>query len=315
MNIAADVVAGKRRAIARAISLVEDHEPEAGDLMRALHAHTGTAHVIGITGSPGTGKSTLTDKLIVQYREAGKRVAVIAVDPSSPFSGGAILGDRIRMQSRAMDPDIYIRSMGTRGALGGLASATGDAVKVLDAAGFDVIIVETVGVGQAEVDVIRLADTVCVVLVPGMGDDVQAVKAGVMEIADIFIINKADLDGSDKVYAEVEAMQMLGHPDTDDFWWSPLLRTVAEKGTGLPEVVQAVADHAAWSHKSGEWERRRERRLWAQVRDLLEREIVQYTFQGDGSPKPAFQDGFAAAQAGQLSPQDLAAQVLAAWKG
>ncbi len=309
--LAADVIAGKRRAIARAITLVENHDAEAPALLKAIHGE-GHAHVIGITGSPGTGKSTLTDKLIVHYRNAGLKVGVIAVDPSSPFSGGAILGDRIRMQSRAIDENVYIRSMGTRGALGGLASSTGDAVKVLEAAGFDVVIVETVGVGQAEVDVIRLADTVCVVLVPGMGDDVQAVKAGVMEIADVFIVNKADIDGSDKVYAEVEAMMMLGHPDTDDFWWAPIVRTVAEKGQGVKEVAEALERHKEWSHKSGSWDKRRRERLWAQVRDLLERHVTRFAFDSHGAPLPRFQAEFESAQAGEQAPHDVAQHILAA---
>ncbi len=312
--LAGDVIAGKRRAIARAITLVESHDAEAPALLKELHAHAQNAHVIGITGSPGTGKSTLTDKLIVHYRNAGLKVGVIAVDPSSPFSGGAILGDRIRMQSRAIDENVYIRSMGTRGALGGLASATGDAVKVLDAAGFDVIIVETVGVGQAEVDVIRLADTVCVVLVPGMGDDVQAVKAGVMEIADVFIVNKADIDGSDKVFAEVEAMMMLGHPDEDDFWWAPIVRTVAEKGQGVAELADALERHKQWSQKSGAWDKRRKERLWSQVRDLLERQITRFAFDSHGAPLPAFQAEFEAAEAGGMAPQDVAHHILDAFK-
>jgi LAO/AO transport system kinase len=311
MDLGPDVQAGKRRAIARAITMVEAHDAAAPALLRSLHAATGNAHVIGMTGSPGTGKSTLTDKLIVHYRQQGLRVAVVAVDPSSPFSGGAILGDRIRMQSRSTDEDVYIRSMGTRGALGGLASSTGDAVKVLDAAGFDIIIVETVGVGQAEVDVIRLADTVCVVLVPGMGDDVQAVKAGVMEIADIFVVNKSDLDGSDKVHAEVEAMQMLGHPDEDDFWWVPICRTVGDKATGVPELAQSIGEHAAWSRRTGNWEKRRERRLWAQVRDLLERTINHHAFESNGMPRAAFAEAFLQAQDGSLSPQDVAQRIIA----
>ncbi len=309
-ELADGVVKGQRRAIARAISKVESHDADAPVLLKALHAHTGKAHVIGITGSPGTGKSTLTDKLIVAYRKAGLKVGVIAVDPSSPFSGGAILGDRIRMQSRAVDEDVYIRSMGTRGALGGLASATSDAVKVLDAAGFDVIVVETVGVGQAEVDVVRLADTVCVVLVPGMGDDVQAVKAGVMEIADLFIVNKSDLDGSDKVYAEVEAMMMLGHPDEDDFWWSPICRTVAEKGKGIDAVVEQVGLHRAWAQKSGAWEKRRRQRLWAQVRDLLTRHVTAKAFDGHGQPREEYAAAFAAAERGETTPHDVAATIL-----
>lgn len=310
VSLADDVLAGKRRAIARAISLVESRDPDAEDLLRTLHGHGGDAHVVGVTGSPGTGKSTLADKLITLYRQQDKRVGVIAVDPSSPFTGGAILGDRIRMQSRATDEGVYIRSMGTRGALGGLSSGTADAVKVLAAAGFDVVIVETVGVGQAEVDVVRLADTVAVVVVPGLGDDVQAVKAGVMEIADIFVVNKADLDGSDKVHSEVEAMMMLGHPDTDDFWWPPILRTVAEKGEGVTELAEAVEKHRAWSQQSSEWERRRRRRLYAQVRDLLHQEVVASAFTARGLPLDSVGPWLDEARAGDIAPHDVADRIL-----
>ncbi len=313
-ELVAGVRAGSRRAVARLLSLVERDDPVAEQCLKELHALTGRAHVIGVTGSPGTGKSTLTDKLIEHYRREGKTVGVIAVDPSSPFSGGAILGDRIRMQSRTNDPDVFIRSMGTRGALGGLSTYTSDAVKVMDAAGKDIILVETVGVGQAEVDIIRMADTVLLVLVPGYGDDVQAVKAGVMEIADVFVINKSDLDGSDKVAGEVEAMMMLGHPDVDDFWWQPICRTIAEKGEGVKEVAEQVAKHAAWSQRSGEWEARRKRRLRTQVRDLLEREIAAFAFDGRGKPREEFGSLFAQADAGDVSPHELADAIVARFR-
>ncbi|MGB1698144.1 MAG: methylmalonyl Co-A mutase-associated GTPase MeaB [Thermoplasmatota archaeon] len=314
MNLVEGVLEGKRRAVARLLTYVESDHPEASDILRELHPHMGKAHVIGITGSPGTGKSTLTDKLIQFYRRQGKTVGVIAVDPSSPFTGGAILGDRIRMQSVTNDPDVFIRSMGTRGALGGLSTYTADAVKVLDAAGKDVIIVETVGVGQAEVDIIRMADTVCVVLVPGYGDDVQAVKAGVMEIADVFVINKSDLDGADKVVGEVEAMMMLGHPDTDVFWWQPICRTTAERAIGVPELAEQIAAHAAWSQKHGQWTERRHRRLRTQVRDLLENDVSRFAFTRGDKPKPAFEKWFEEAEKGQLAPQDVAAKILEAYR-
>lgn len=314
MDLVAGVRAGNRRAIARLLTLVENDDPEADRCLKELHDGLGKAHVIGVTGSPGTGKSTLADKLIEHYRRAGKTVGVIAVDPSSPFSGGAILGDRIRMQSRTNDPDVFIRSMGTRGALGGLSTYTSDAVKVLDAAGKDIILVETVGVGQAEVDIIRMADTVLLVLVPGYGDDVQAVKAGVMEIADVFVVNKSDLDGADKVAGEVEAMMMLGHPDKDDFWWQPICRTVAEKGQGVVEVADQVAKHAEWSHRTGEWEARRRRRLRTQVRDLIERDVAVFAFDGRGRPRERFMDLFDQAEAGDLSPHEVADRVLEAYR-
>lgn len=313
-RLASGVRAGERRAVAKLISALEREEPGAEDVLHGLHDAMGKAHVIGITGSPGTGKSTLTDGLIQQYRRAGKTVGVIAVDPSSPFSGGAILGDRIRMQSRSGDPDVFIRSMGSRGALGGLSSHTYDAVRVLDAAGKDIILVETVGVGQAEVDVVRLADTVAVVLVPNLGDDVQAVKAGIMEIADVFIINKSDLSGADKVHAEVEASMNLGHPDTDDFWWPPIVPTVAERGRGIPEVAEAIERHAQWSRRSGTWQARRERRLREQVRRLLERDVVSFAFTPLGELRDLFAPLLAEAQAGDRSPRAVADEILQAYR-
>ncbi len=313
LDLVEGVKQGNRRAVARLLTEVESHSPQAVDALRALHDRIGQAHVIGITGSPGTGKSTLTDRLIEFYRREGKRVAVMAVDPSSPFTGGAILGDRIRMQHRSTDPGVFIRSIGTRGALGGLSASTGDAVKVLDAAGYDVVIVETVGVGQAEVDVIRLADTVCVVLVPNLGDDVQAVKAGVMEIADVFVVNKSDLDGSDKVHAEVEASMNLGHPDEDDFWWPPIVRTVAEKGTGLSDLAAAVGEHRAWAERTGHWHTRRLQRMRRQVRDLLQRSVVEFAFKGE-APRPQFVPWFEEAQSGNAAPQDVAERIIAAYK-
>ena len=203
--------------------------------------------------------------------------------------------------------------MGTRGALGGLSSSCSDAVKVLEAAGKDVILVETVGVGQAEVDVIRLADTVIVVLVPGLGDDVQAVKAGVMEIADVFVVNKADIDGSDKVYAEVEASMMLGHPDTDVFWWAPIIRTVAQRGDGVDKLAAALEEHKAWSQEHGFWHARRAQRLRRQVKDLLHRNVEEFTFNGE-APRPEFEAWFKAAQDGELAPLDVAEKILAAYR-
>lgn len=197
---------GDHRAIARLISLVENESSFASQIMKELYAYTGNAHIIGITGSPGAGKSTLLDKLISSFKKLGKKIGVIAVDPTSPFSGGAILGDRLRMQSHALDPDVFIRSMGTRGSLGGLSRAAYEAAMILDACGKDVIFIETVGVGQSEVDIVKIADTVCLLLVPGMGDDVQIMKAGIMEIADVFVINKADREGADRLVAEVNVM-------------------------------------------------------------------------------------------------------------
>jgi len=239
---------GEPRALARAISWMENGHPGARELMARLWPSLGHAVVIGITGSPGAGKSTLTDQLARALRAEGQRVGILAVDPTSPFSGGAILGDRIRMQRIAADPGIFIRSMATRGALGGLARATQDAIDLLDAAGFDTVIVETVGVGQDEVDVVSCVQTCCVVLVPGMGDEIQAIKAGIMEVADLFVINKADRDGADQVEQGVEAMKSLAMPRG---WDPPVLRTVAQTGQGIDGLLAQVRTHGQWLRAHG----------------------------------------------------------------
>jgi LAO/AO transport system kinase len=235
------VLKGEARAVARAISKVEDGAEDAAELMRAVFPHTGRGLVVGITGSPGAGKSSLVDKLAALYRARGERVGIVAVDPSSPFSGGAILGDRIRMQALGLDPGVFIRSMATRGNLGGLARATVDAVAILDAAGFDKVIVETVGVGQDEVEIVKTADVSVVVLVPGMGDDIQAIKAGIMEIGDVFVINKADRDGVLRTEKELEALLSLAH--RPDMWWPPIVKTVATENKGLEELAAAVESY------------------------------------------------------------------------
>ncbi len=312
MDLAAGVARGERRAVARLITLLESDDPQGPAALHSLHARMGRAHVVGVTGSPGTGKSTLVDRLIEHHRRLGRKVGVVAVDPSSPFTGGAILGDRIRMQHRSTDPGVFIRSMGTRGALGGLASHTADAVRVLDAAGYDVILVETVGVGQAEVDIVRLADTVVVILVPNLGDDVQAAKAGIMEIADVFVVNKSDLSGADKVAGEVEMALNLAHP-AEGAWSPPVLRTVAEKGQGVAEVAAAIEAHKAWSQAHGTWHVRRRRRLEEQVRTLLARAVVEHAFTRDG-PRPAYAALFADAESGRCSPQNVAAGILAGFR-
>jgi LAO/AO transport system kinase len=235
------VLAGEPRAVARAISKVEDGAGDAAELMRAVFPHTGRGLVVGITGSPGAGKSSLVDKLAALYRARGERVGIVAVDPSSPFSGGAILGDRIRMQALGLDPGVFIRSMATRGNLGGLARATVDAVAILDAAGFEKVIVETVGVGQDEVEIVKTADVSVVVLVPGMGDDIQAIKAGIMEIGDVFVINKADRDGVLRTEKELEALLSLAH--RPDMWWPPIVKTIATENKGLEELAAAVESY------------------------------------------------------------------------
>ncbi|HMY71326.1 MAG TPA: methylmalonyl Co-A mutase-associated GTPase MeaB [Blastocatellia bacterium] len=238
------IISRDLRAIARAISKIENDAPDAGEILKALFAHTGKGVTIGITGAPGAGKSSLVDKLAMHYRAAGKTIGIIAVDPSSPFSGGAILGDRIRMQTLANDPGVFIRSMATRGNLGGLARATVDAVAVLDAAGYDRTLVETVGVGQDEVDIVKTADVSVVVLVPGMGDDIQAIKAGIMEIGDVFVINKAERDGVERT--ERELIALLEMSERSDGWHLPIIRTVATQNKGIEQFVEAIERYAAF---------------------------------------------------------------------
>jgi LAO/AO transport system kinase len=233
--------AGDVRALARAISTVEDNRPESRELLKALFNFTGRARVIGLTGAPGAGKSTLVDQLAREYRKQERTVGILAVDPTSPYTGGAILGDRIRMQSHHADSGIYIRSMATRGNLGGLARTTTDAATILDAAGKDIVLIETVGVGQDEIDIVRLADVTVVILVPGMGDDVQTIKAGIMEIADIFVINKSDREGADRVEREIRSMQSLAI--RSDKWTPPIIKTVAMDGRGIPELAAAIVNY------------------------------------------------------------------------
>jgi LAO/AO transport system kinase len=256
---------GDARAVARLISLVEDESPLLREVMAGLAPHAGHAQVVGITGSPGVGKSTSTNALVGELRRAGKRVGVLAVDPSSPFSGGALLGDRVRMQDHATDREVYIRSMASRGHLGGLAWTTPQALRVLDAAGCDVILVETVGVGQSEVEIAGLADTTLVLLAPGMGDGIQAAKAGILEIGDLYVVNKADRDGADQVKRDLRSMLALADRP-EGSWKPPIVSTVAAKGEGLDQVVAEIDRHHAWLESSGELERRRTRR----ARDEIE---------------------------------------------
>jgi LAO/AO transport system kinase len=299
---------GDPRAVARLITLVESNGPAAVELAAALAPHTGRAEVIGLTGAPGVGKSTTTSELVRAFRAQGKRVGVLAVDPSSPFTGGAILGDRVRMQAHATDPGVYIRSMSSRGHLGGLAAATPQAVRVLDAAGCDVILVETVGVGQAEVDVASLADTTLVLLAPGMGDAIQAVKAGILEIADIFVVNKADRDGADATYRDIQGMIALGERAPGE-WRPPVVRAVATRREGIDEIVAAIAKHRQWLTSHGELRRRREQRAAAEVEAIvLEAVRGRIAALGDGTTLRTLA---AAVAAGRTDPYTAADDILA----
>jgi LAO/AO transport system kinase len=276
--------AGDVRGLARAITAIENSTPESGALLKALFPYSGKARVIGLTGAPGAGKSTLVDHLAREYRRQQQTIGIIAVDPSSPYTGGAILGDRIRMQSHHADPGIYIRSMATRGCLGGLARTTTDVATVLDASGKDTILIETVGVGQDEVDIVRLADVTIVILVPGMGDDVQTIKAGIMEIADIFVINKSDREGADRVEREIRSMQTLAL--RKDQWTPPIVKTVASEGKGITELAAAIAGYEDYLRKQdllltkkiSNWQER----LVEMLRDaLLSRLLKEQMQEGD----------------------------------
>ena len=262
---------GDARALARAISVVENHAPGWIELLKDLFPHTGRALTLGLTGSPGAGKSTLVDQLAKLYRKDDQKVGIIAVDPTSPYTGGAILGDRIRMQDHFSDAGVYIRSMATRGSLGGLARATGDVSLVIDAAGRDIVMVETVGVGQDEVDIVRVADITIVILVPGMGDDVQIIKAGIMEIADIFVINKSDHEGSERVEKEIRALQSLA--TRQDGWAPPVVKTVATTATGVQELADAITKYRQFLLSKDLLRKRRadnwETRLVEMLRDTL----------------------------------------------
>lgn len=249
-ELAKRILAGDKRAAARLMTMVESDSPLAKKILAELHPMTGRAEIVGITGPPGSGKSTLVDKLALEYRRRGRSVGIIAVDPTSPFTGGALLGDRVRMSDVASDPEVFIRSMGTRGRLGGLARATNDVIKILDAYGKDVIVVETIGAGQSEVDIVKTAHTTVVVDVPGMGDDVQAIKAGILEIGEVFVVNKADREGADRTTLELKAMLDLSESHEPR---PPVIKTVATTGEGVTELADAIEEHTAYLKNTGRW--------------------------------------------------------------
>ncbi|MBI2325441.1 MAG: methylmalonyl Co-A mutase-associated GTPase MeaB [Chloroflexi bacterium] len=282
-DLLASARAGDKRAIARLLTVVENDAPGAREILRETYPQAGGALVLGVTGPPGGGKSTLVSRLVAAYRERAPRVAVVAVDPSSPFSGGAILGDRIRMQDRFLDEGVFIRSMASRGHSGGLARTTARVVGVLDALGTDVVIVETVGVGQEEIEVVRVVDTVALVTVPGLGDDIQAIKAGVLEIADVLVVNKADRPGADETVRDLAQMLTLGPPR--NAWKPPIVRTVAATGEGVDELVRAVDRHREWAASSGERERRRADAARVEVEALLRESLVRRLEERVGSER------------------------------
>jgi LAO/AO transport system kinase len=269
------ILQGSPRAVARLITWLEDEDERAYPCMEKLYAHTGRAYIIGITGSPGAGKSTLTDKLTHAIRKQGLTVGIIAVDPSSPFTGGAVLGDRVRMSQLSMDPGVYIRSMATRGFLGGMARATSDVVKVLDAFGKDVILIETVGVGQDEVDIIGIADTTCLILVPGLGDAIQSMKAGVMEIADVFVINKADRPGADQLWAEVSTRVEQDSQIKPRGWAPQVVKTVAVEDSGTKELWQTIEEHRKYLGESGELIEKRRERICQETLRMIHSELFR----------------------------------------
>jgi LAO/AO transport system kinase len=306
--------AGDVRALSRAISLVENNAPGANDLLSACFPFTGKAQIIGLTGAPGSGKSTLTHEVAKQFRAQGKTVGILAVDPTSPYTGGAILGDRIRMQQHEGDPGVYVRSMATRGYLGGLARTTADAATVLEASGKDVLLIETVGVGQDEVDIVRLADVTLVMLVPGMGDDVQSIKAGIMEIANIFVVNKSDREGADRVEREIRAMQSLtSKHDTGD-WIPPVVRTVASQGLGVDNLVAAMERYTEYLQQNQLLIQKRVENWRTRLVEMLRQQFVERGI-GDRMGREALERHARAIAEHREDPYALVPQLMEQWMG
>jgi LAO/AO transport system kinase len=322
MELIERLLTGDRRAIARLITIIENDGAEAQEALAALYPHTGRAHIVGVTGAPGTGKSTLVNELAQVYRQRNHTVGgqtslgIIAVDPTSPFSGGALLGDRIRMRDLFGDPGIFIRSMATRGSLGGLARATADAIKVLDAAGYQTIFVETVGAGQAEVDIAKAAHTTIVVEAPGLGDDIQAIKAGITEIADIFVVNKADREGADSAAMTLQMILDLNHHSRLSSqglsWRPPICKTIALRGEGIGAVVEAIEEHAAYLRESGNLQRRERERVEGELRSILTQEMARSFFERlDEAQFDSLVDSIIRRE---LDPYSAAALLLEGWK-
>jgi LAO/AO transport system kinase len=316
MELTDRLLTGDRRAIARLITIIENDGADAQEALAALYPHTGRAHIVGVTGAPGTGKSTLVNELAKVYRQRDRTVGIIAVDPTSPFSGGALLGDRIRMRDLSGDPGIFIRSMATRGSLGGLARATADAIKVLDAAGYRMIFVETVGAGQAEVDIAKAAHTTIVVEAPGLGDDIQAIKAGITEIADIFVVNKADREGADSTATTLEMILDLNHSShissSAPRWRPPICKTIALRGEGVGAVVEAIEEHAAYLRESGNLQQHERERIEGELRGIITQEMTRSFFERlDEAQFDRFIDRIIRRE---LDPYSAAARLLEGWR-
>lgn len=312
MDYVADILQGSPLAVSRVITWLENEDERARVLMKEIYAHTGNAYLLGITGSPGTGKSTLTDGVTWQLRNKGQTVGIVAVDPSSPFTGGALLGDRIRMTRHSEDPGVFMRSMATRGYLGGLAQFTRGAVKVLDASGKNYVIIETVGVGQDEVDVMRVADTTCVVLVPGLGDIIQSMKAGIMEIADIYVINKYDQPGADQLYSEVQFRVNQDASIKDRAWVPPVVKTVAVEGKGEDDLIEAIAAHRTYLEQSGKLLEKRREKTREETLQMIHHELFRI-IRARLAENSRIEHMVEAIMEHELSPYNIVEEVVKEW--